>query len=157
MKPAWFGLPDAGVATRLSFLFAAVWWAVSRSRSSAASPSRPRRTPPDERAGQGLVKIAVARLGETLRDMRRTSRRFLFLLAFLIYNDGIGTIIRMAPIYGTEIGHRHEAPDRGAPAGAVRRHPVLVPFGAIAGRIGAKRAIFISLAVYLVITCSATS
>ena len=26
------------------------------------------------------------------------------LLAFLIYNDGIGTIIRMATIYGTEIG-----------------------------------------------------
>ncbi len=26
------------------------------------------------------------------------------LIAFLIYNDGIGTIIRMATIYGTEIG-----------------------------------------------------
>ena len=27
-KPQWFGIPDAGVATRLSFLSVAIWWAV---------------------------------------------------------------------------------------------------------------------------------
>ena len=26
------------------------------------------------------------------------------LVAFLLYNDGIGTIIRMATLYGTQIG-----------------------------------------------------
>ena len=30
------------------------------------------------------------------------------LLAFLIYNDGIGTIMRMATIYGDEIGIEQE-------------------------------------------------
>ncbi len=30
-------------------------------------------------------------------------------MAFLVYNDGIGTIIRMATVYGTEIGIGQEA------------------------------------------------
>ena len=64
------------------------------------------------------------------------------LVAFLLYNDGIGTIIRMASIYGTEIGI-----DRNAQIAAfVMVQFVGVPcaflFGALADRIGAKRALF---------------
>ncbi len=36
--------------------------------------------------------------------MRRYRELFKFLVAFLIYNDGIGTIIGMAVIYGAELG-----------------------------------------------------
>jgi len=70
------------------------------------------------------------------------------LIAFLLYNDGIQTIIRMATIYGAEIGI-----DRNARIGAfVLVQFVGVPFsflfGAVAGRIGAKTAVFLALAVY---------
>ena len=41
---------------------------------------------------------------QTLRELRRYRQAFMLLLAFLLYNDGIQTIIRMATIYGTEIG-----------------------------------------------------
>ena len=44
------------------------------------------------------------RLGETFRELRGYRQAFLMLLAFLIYNDGIQTIIKMATAYGTEIG-----------------------------------------------------
>ena len=40
----------------------------------------------------------------TLRDLRAYPQAFLFLVAFLIYNDGIGTIARMAAAYGIELG-----------------------------------------------------
>jgi len=70
------------------------------------------------------------------------------LLAFLIYNDGIGTIIRMATAYGTEIGI-----DEGALIQAIVLVqfvgiPFAFLFGMLAGRIGAKRCVFIGLAVY---------
>ena len=43
--------------------------------------------------------------GRALRtDMRRYRELFKFLIAFLIYNDGIGTIIGVAAIYGAELG-----------------------------------------------------
>ena len=70
------------------------------------------------------------------------------LVAFLLYNDGIGTIIRMASIYGAELGI-----DRNAQIAAfVMVQFVGVPcsfiFGALAGRIGAKQALFGALVVY---------
>jgi len=73
------------------------------------------------------------------------------LLAYLVYNDGANTIIRMGTMYGTEIGL---AP--GALLGAVLLIqwigvPCAVLFGMLAGRIGAKRALFAGLAVYVVI------
>jgi UMF1 family MFS transporter len=88
-------------------------------------------------------------LGHTLKELRTFRQALLLLLAFLIYNDGIGTIIRMATIYGTEIGI-----GRGALIGAVLLVqfvgvPFAFLFGALAGRIGAKRAILLGLLVYL--------
>jgi UMF1 family MFS transporter len=69
-------------------------------------------------------------------------------VAFLLYNDGIGTIIRMASVYGTELRI-----DRNAQIAAfVMVQFVGVPcafmFGTLANRLGAKRAIFGSLVVY---------
>jgi UMF1 family MFS transporter len=71
------------------------------------------------------------------------------LVAFLLYNDGILTIIRMAGVYGAEIGI-----DRNAQVAAfVMVQFVGVPFtfifGALAGKIGPKRALLGSLAVYV--------
>ena len=72
----------------------------------------------------------------------------MFLLAFLIYNDGIQTIIRMATIYGTEIGL-----DDNAMIGALLVTqfigiPFAFLFGMFADRVGAKAAIFLGLVVY---------
>ena len=71
------------------------------------------------------------------------------LAAFLIYNEGIGTIIKMAAIYGAEIGL-----DQGAMIGSILLVqfvgiPSTILFGAMAGRVGAKPSIFIGLTVYL--------
>ena len=48
-------------------------------------------------------------LGHTLRDLRRYRNAFLLLLAYVVYSDGINTIIRMATSYGTEIGLKQSA------------------------------------------------
>jgi UMF1 family MFS transporter len=70
------------------------------------------------------------------------------LCAFLVYNDGIGTVIRMATIYGTEIG----LPQGALIAGILLVQFIGIPcaflFAGMAGRIGTKPAILAGLAVY---------
>lgn len=149
MKPAWFGLADAGAATRLSFLFAAVWWAVFSIPLFRKVPEPPALHAADEHPGHGILRISVARLGQTLRDMKLFKQTLLFLVAFFIYNDGIGTIIRMASIYGREIGIGTDSLIVALMLVQFVGIPFAFLFGAIADRIGAKRAIFLSLAVYL--------
>jgi UMF1 family MFS transporter len=101
----------------------------------------------------------LARVGEslrslrgTLRDLRRYREAGLMLVAFLIYNDGIGTIVRMAAIYGTEIGI-----GRSSLIGSILLVqfigiPFAFLFGTLAGRIGAKRMILIGLGVYVAVS-----
>jgi UMF1 family MFS transporter len=76
----------------------------------------------------------------------------LMLVAFLLYNDGIGTIVRMATIYGTEIGI-----GRGALIAAVLivqfvGIPFAMLFGGLAARIGTRPAIYTGLAIYVVVS-----
>jgi UMF1 family MFS transporter len=96
--------------------------------------------------------VAFQRLGETFRELRSYRSAFLMLLAFLIYNDGIGTIIRMATAYGTELGI-----GRASLIGAIMvvqfvGVPFAFLFGLLAGRIGPKAAIYLGLAAYVVIS-----
>jgi UMF1 family MFS transporter len=150
-KPELFRIPDAETAMRLSFVATAVWWVVFSIPLFRTVPEPPRAPHGADEAGRSLLAASFIRLGHTLRELRRYRQAFLFLLAFLLYNDGVNTIIRMASAYGTEIGIA-----RGSLIAAfVMVQLVGIPFaflfGTIAGRIGAKRAIFITLAVYLVI------
>ena len=159
-KPAWFGLPagpglDEAAATlpaRLAFLSVAVWWLVFSIPLFRRVPEPPARLEPDERRGESPVRVAFVRLGETFRELRGYRQAFLMLLAFLIYNDGIQTIIKMATAYGTELGI-----DQSALIGAILLVqfvgiPCSFLFGMLAGRIGAKRALFLGLLAYTAIS-----
>lgn len=103
---------------------------------------------PGGAADASALRLTAERLGRTLRSLRQYRQALRMLLAFLIYNDGIGTIIRMATAYGTEIGI-----GQGELIAAVLMVqfvgvPAAFLFGALAGRLGAKRAIVLGLAVY---------
>jgi UMF1 family MFS transporter len=148
-KPGWFLLPDRGVAVRASLASVAVWWAVFSIPLFRAVPE-----PHVSRArGSGnAAVIALTGVMRTFRELRHYRQAFVFLLAFLVYNDGIQTIIRMATTYGAEIGL-----DDNAMIGALLVTqfigiPFAFLFGALADRIGAKRAVFGGLSVYAVIT-----
>ena len=86
-----------------------------------------------------------------IRD-RRYPDLFVFLLAFLVYNDGVGTIIKMATIYGEEVGI-----DSGQMIGALivvqlAGIPFTFAFGQLAGRVTAKNGLFVCLLVYSAIS-----
>ncbi|MGH9330825.1 MAG: MFS transporter, partial [Vicinamibacterales bacterium] len=157
MKPSLLGIPDAGTGTRLSFVSVAVWWMVFSIPLFVRVPEpRVETGDADLKTGpSGLAHtmgVAFTRLRTTFRELRRYKQAFLLLLAFLIYNDGIQTMIRAATIYGTEIGL-----DTGVMIGALLLTqfigvPCAFLFGRLAGVIGPKRAVFLGLLVYAGIT-----
>ena len=151
-KPEWFGLPHGEglsasqltLPTRLAFLSVAIWWV------AFSIPFFRRVAEPPRHGTATRVSVAAAfrNLGATFRHLGQYRQALLMLVAFLIYNDGIGTIIRMATVYGTEIG----IPQSALIASILLVQFVGIPFaflfGSFAGRIGAKRAIFVGLVAY---------
>jgi len=148
LSPATFGLADTVAAIRLTFASVGVWWLVFSIPLFRTVPEPAVRLRELRASGAGLMSAAVSASWHTFRELRGNRHAFLMLVAFLLYNDGIQTIIRMSSIYGAEIGI-----DRNAQIAAfVMVQFVGVPcsflFGALATRIGAKPAVFLALAVY---------
>jgi UMF1 family MFS transporter len=147
-KPALFGIADAGVATRLSFVSVAVWWLVFSIPLFRRVPEPPRRVETGERPAGNTLTSGARHLVETFRELRRYRQAFFLLLAFLLYNDGIQTIIRMATTYGAEVHIDDSAMIIALLVTQFIGVPFAFAFGMFADRIGAKRAIFFGLAVY---------
>ena len=152
LSPATFGLRDAGQASRLSFLSVAVWWALFSIPFFRRVPEPKVRVESGARSTGEVVRASFVGLLHTIRDLRRYRHAFLLLVAFVIYSDGIGTIIRMATSYGTELGLNQSALITAILLVQFAGIPFAFLFGLLAGRIGAKTSIFISLAVYTLIT-----
>ena len=151
-KPALFGIPDAGVGTRLSLASVGVWWLVFSIPLFRRVPEPARRIEPDEKPRGNALTSGARRLVETFRELRRYRQAFLLLVAFLLYNDGIQTIIRMATTYGAELNIDDSAMILALLITQFIGVPFAFLFGTIAGKIGAKPAVFAGLAVYAGIT-----
>ena len=158
--PGLFGLPsgpdltseEATLPVRLAFLSVAIWWVVFSIPFFRGVPEPTPELEPDETGRENPIRVALTRLQETFRELSGYRHALLMLFAFLIYNDGIGTIIKMATIYGTELGI-----DQGVMILSILivqfvGIPFSFAFGAVAGKVGAKPAIFAGLVVYAGIT-----
>jgi UMF1 family MFS transporter len=91
------------LGARLSFLSVAIWWAVFSIPILRQVPEPPAAAAVLH-AGQNVITASFAQMRATFDHMRQYRELFKFLVAFLIYNDGIGTIIGIAVIYGAELG-----------------------------------------------------
>jgi UMF1 family MFS transporter len=101
--------------------------------------------------GENYLTVGFRQLAHTLKHIRRYSELFKLLIAFLIYNDGVVTVIYFAALYASvTIGFTTEevvvlfiVMNIVAAVGAFL-------FGWIADRIGQKRTIFISLSLWII-------
>ncbi|MFJ4835216.1 MFS transporter [Streptomyces sp. NPDC088747] len=90
-----FGVSES-TAVRICLASAGVWWGaftlvpLKRLRDRRTAPAGTASTP-------GWRQLAA-----TVRDMRGKPLTLSFLLAYLVYNDGIQTVISQASIYGSE-------------------------------------------------------
>ena len=94
-----FDLLSTVTAVRIAFLIAAGWWVVftvpllRRVRQTQFIP-----------AVDSTVRDSLRRLAALVRDRHRYRTVFVFLIAYFFYIDGVGTIIKLATAYGTDIG-----------------------------------------------------
>jgi UMF1 family MFS transporter len=95
-----FTLGDS-LGTRLSFLSVGIWWIVFSIPILRRVPEPPAAVATER---GGLLTTTFKRLGDTFAHLRSYRELLKYLIAFLIYNDGIGTIIGVAVIYGAELG-----------------------------------------------------
>ncbi|NUP17358.1 MAG: MFS transporter [Streptomyces sp.] len=148
-----FGVSE-GTAVRICLASAGLWWGgfaiiplrrLRDRRSTSAGAAK-------EPGGKQPSAMGFRQLAATVRDMRRHPLTLAFLLAYLIYNDGIQTVISQASIYGSAELDLSQS----TLIVAVLLVQVLAVAGALAmGRLartyGAKRTILGSLVAWTVV------
>lgn len=140
--PAAFGLPSKTAAIRASFATVAVWW------GAFTVPLLLRVPEPAATGGPGGGLDGFRRLGTTFREAGRYRQLFLFLAAFWIYSDGIGTIMKLGTPFGKSLGVGDADLLKALILTQLIGVPCALGFGALARRVGAKRMIVAGLAVY---------
>jgi MFS transporter, UMF1 family len=156
LAPGAFGLPhgddltpaQASLPVRLAFLTVAAWWLFFTLPLVKRVHEPPRLLESDELPGSSVLRVSLQRLGETFRELRTYRQAFLMLVAFLIYNDGIATIIRMAGLYAAAKDF-----DRSLVIGTLLAVqfigiPCAFLFGALAERFGPKRMVLAGVLAY---------
>nr|WP_202534036.1 MFS transporter [Streptomyces sp. SID3212] len=141
-----FGVSES-TAVRICLASAGVWWG-----AFTLVPLRRLRDRAVPGHGEGSVGTGWRQLVNTLKDMRRHPLTMSFLLAYLVYNDGIQTVISQASVYGSE----ELDLDQTTLITAVLLVQILAVAGALGmGRLarsyGAKRTVLVSLAVWTLI------
>ena len=144
---------DDELAVRLSFLSAGLWWAgfsivtfvrLQSRESAAALP-----------AGTTVFSAGLGELAESFRALRRLPHTLRYLAAYMLFNDGIQTVITMAALFlSQELFVARGLPeDQSFLIGLILMIEFVAFFGAllferIAAFIGSKRAIMVSLAIW---------
>jgi UMF1 family MFS transporter len=145
---------DEGLAVRLSLASAGLWWggfaAITFRRLQGR---RPARVPPH--GGRSIVGAALHALGGSLRALTRLPQTLRYLLAYMLFNDGIQTVIAMASLFlSQELFVARGLPeDQSFLIGLI----LMIQFVAFGGAhlfertaaiVGAKRAILASLVIW---------
>jgi len=136
--------------TRLSFLTVSIWWLVFTIPLWRNVKEPPRRILASEK-GFNPVKASFSRLSNTFKEIKKYKELTKFIVAFWLYNNGIGTIIFMATIYGTELGFSSTTTIGTLLMVQFVAIPFAFLFGWLAKKIGTKRSILLSLLIYTLI------
>jgi UMF1 family MFS transporter len=146
LYPEWFNIPTGTMGSRLSFVSVAVWWLLFMIPMFFYI-KEPNLANENVTLGNPIKDVI-----KTVKGLRKYRHAFLFLIAFWLYNDGIGTIIKMAVIFGSEIGIGENHLIGAILAVQFIGVPFTILFGKLAMKITAKRAIYLGLIIY---TCIA--
>ncbi|MDP2643364.1 MAG: MFS transporter [Desulfobacterales bacterium] len=141
-------------AARLGMVMAGLWWAGFTLFTVKYLREAPRKgvLPADFLQKPAITAYVIAgfsNLMKTARHIGRFRHLLLFLLAFMLYNDGIQTVINMATIYGKD---ELKLTTTHLMLTLLIIQAIAIPgallFSRLAGFIGAKRAVMITLALW---------
>lgn len=150
-----FMIDDKALLARVSLASAGIWWAAFALIPVFLLRNLPRSVPERKIVGS-VVTAGFRELGDTFRKLRSYPQSLLFLLAFLIYYDGISTLTTLSADYGDKELHLSDT--------TLLSAILIVQFAAFGGalllgrlseRWGAKRVICGSLVVWIFVVVAA--
>jgi len=140
-------------AVRVSLVSAAAWWAAWTVIPYRGITDRP---PAGAAAGGTLMQRSFGQLWRTLREMRQYPQTLLFLAAYLIYNDGIQTVIYSASVFGEkELGFGPQVMIAVILVVQFVAFGGALLFGKLAARIGGQRTIGTGLVIWIFVVLGA--
>jgi UMF1 family MFS transporter len=146
------GVPG-DLAVRINLASAGLWWlgfsflTWTRLRQRRATRPLP--------AGETYTSVGFKQLGKTFREMKNFPETLKYLLAYFLYNDGIQTVIAVSSTFAAAPLARGGI---GLPQDTLIAVVLMIQFmaffgalfwGKLAGRIGAKQSIIVSLVIWL--------
>lgn len=149
LYPELFGFKSSLEAVRFSFISVGVWWALFSIPLFLFVKERKKK---EIKSTVSMVRAGLLQLQETFRNTRHLRVIFLFLISYWLYIDGVDTIIYMAVDYGISIGLRANDLIIALLITQFIGFPSSLGFVYLGGKIGARYAIFIAIAVYLFIS-----
>jgi UMF1 family MFS transporter len=138
-------------AVRISLCSAGVWWALFSVWPMLGLRNRP----PVHTAGGGVLAAGFLQIAATVKGLRHYPQTLLFLLAYMLYNDGVQAVITLSGQYGAD--HLK------IPMDAMTLAILMVQFVAFAGamifnllarRLTAQRAIALALVLWVLVVGS---
>ena len=146
-------LPDmpikeaTGLMMRLSLASVAVWWLVF-SIPIFRYVKEPERKIEKGEENLNVLTVGFKRFFGALKNITRFRDLFLFLLAFFVYANGIGTIITMAVAFGTDLGFGTMILIGTLLLVQFVAAPFAILFGKLPKKLGIKQTITLSLLIY---------
>ena len=150
LMPDKFGLPDAGMAVRLSFVSVAVWWGFFTIFTILWVPE-------DRESVQSKKTLEIIASGfrqffGTLKKIRHLKTVLTFLLAYWFYIDGVDTIIKMAVDYGMSIGFQPNDLIKALLITQFVGFPAALLFGKLGQKWGVRKSIYLAIGIYICVT-----
>ncbi|MGQ0699206.1 MAG: MFS transporter [Panacagrimonas sp.] len=143
LDPALFGIPDKSTAAKLAFVSVAVWWVLFSLPLFLKVPE---------------PKVATSE-AMGWRELAATMKRILgmkpvltFLLAYWLYIDAVGTVAQLAVDFGLKLGFASDSLIKAILIVQFVSFPAALVFGWIGQRFGARRGIYLGLAIYAGLT-----
>jgi len=148
----YLSLPDAAWVIPFCMATAGVWWYGFALLTFMWVPEPPVEQEMDKLKFTEAARFAIGEVRNTLRDYRDFPNLFLYLVAYFLFIDGINTITALAGVYGaTVLGIGFTGLLTAVLLVQFVAAPSAVGFTRLAGRIGTKKALFISICGWVVL------
>jgi MFS transporter, UMF1 family len=148
------GVPT-DLAVRINLASAGVWW--MSFAFFTWMRLRPRHAAKKLPQGQSYLKVGFRQLWSTIREMKNFPETLKFLLAYFLYNDGIQTVISVsatfaaAPLLRGGIGMEQSTLTIVILMIQFMAFGGALLWGRLAGWVGAKRSIIVSLVIWSIV------
>lgn len=153
LQPETFGFADAGVAVKVSFVMAGIWWALFTlplvfvlKEPTFFTESA------NEHSFLKIIGNSFNQVKVTFSEIRKIRMLFLFLFAYWLYIDGVDTIYRMAVDYGISLGFDSNVMIQALLMVQFVGFPGVILYGYFTRFVGRKMAVFIAIGMYLFVT-----